>query len=147
MLRIYLPSSMDLKLCADLPTVDFVNTWTFVTIFTSRHLGPNIWVLASDICVVRFFINQYGCYCFKKSHTYEAIWSFWQKNCDKQAVVTLNGVSRPATAAGAAGGPLWRAAGPFELRSVIQRILVVNSTKIWVKSQKNTNTWLDLPFF
>ena len=47
MLRIYLPSSMDLKLCADVPTVDFVNTWTFVTIFTSRHLGPNIWVLAN----------------------------------------------------------------------------------------------------
>ena len=45
MLRIYLPSSTDLKLCSDVPTVDFVNTWTFVTIFTSRYLGSNIWVL------------------------------------------------------------------------------------------------------
>ena len=43
MLRIYLPSSTDLKLCSDVPIVDFVDTWTFVTIFTSRHLGPNIW--------------------------------------------------------------------------------------------------------
>ena len=47
MLRIYLPSSMDLKLCFDVLTVDFVDTWTFVTVFTSRHLGPNIWVLAN----------------------------------------------------------------------------------------------------
>ena len=45
MLRIYLPSSTDLKLCSDVPTVDFVNKWTFVTIFTSRYLGSNIWVL------------------------------------------------------------------------------------------------------
>ena len=52
MLRIYLPSSMDLKLCADVPTVDFVNTWTFVTIFTSRHLGPNIWVLANGSRII-----------------------------------------------------------------------------------------------
>ena len=35
MLRIYLPSSMDLKLCSDVPIV--------VTVFTSWHLGPNIW--------------------------------------------------------------------------------------------------------
>ena len=47
-------------------------------------------VLTSDICVVRFFINQYGCYFFKKSHTYEAIGSFWPKICDKQAIVTPN---------------------------------------------------------
>ena len=46
MLRIYLPSSTDLKLCSDVPIVNFVDTWTFVTIFTSRHLSPNIWVLA-----------------------------------------------------------------------------------------------------
>ena len=47
MLQIYLPSSTDLKLCSDVPTVDFVDTWTFVTIFMSRYLGPNIWVLAN----------------------------------------------------------------------------------------------------
>ena len=47
MLRIYLPSSIGLKLCSDVPSVDFVDTWTFVTIFTSRYLGPNIWVLAN----------------------------------------------------------------------------------------------------
>ena len=47
MLRIYLPSSTDLKLCSDVPTVDFVDTWTFVTESMSRHLGPNIWVLAN----------------------------------------------------------------------------------------------------
>ena len=35
MLRIYLLSSMDLKLCSDVPIV--------VTVFTSWHLGPNIW--------------------------------------------------------------------------------------------------------
>ena len=45
MLRIYLPSSTDLKLCSDVPTVDSINKWTFVTIFTSRYLGSNIWVL------------------------------------------------------------------------------------------------------
>ena len=44
MLWIYLPLSTDLKLCSDVPTVDFVDTWTFITIFTSRHLGPSIWV-------------------------------------------------------------------------------------------------------
>ena len=37
----------DLKLCSHVPIVDFFNTWTFVTVFTSRHLGPNIWVLAN----------------------------------------------------------------------------------------------------
>ena len=47
MLWIYPPSSTDLKLYSDVPTVDFVDTWTFVTVFTSRHLGPNIWVLAN----------------------------------------------------------------------------------------------------
>ena len=41
MLRIYLPKSTDLKLCSDVPT------WTFVTIFKSRHLDPNNWVLAN----------------------------------------------------------------------------------------------------
>ena len=43
MLWIYLPSSTDLKLCSDVPIIHFVNTWTFLTVFTSRHLGPNIW--------------------------------------------------------------------------------------------------------
>ena len=38
---------MDLKLCSDVPIVNFVDTWTFVTVFTSRHLGRNIWVLAN----------------------------------------------------------------------------------------------------
>ena len=38
MLRIYLPSSTDLKLCSDVPIVNFVNTWTFITVFTSRYL-------------------------------------------------------------------------------------------------------------
>ena len=28
---------------SELPIVDFVDTWTFVTVFTSRHLSPNIW--------------------------------------------------------------------------------------------------------
>ena len=28
---------------SELPIVDFINTWTFVTVFTSRHLSPNIW--------------------------------------------------------------------------------------------------------
>ena len=37
----------DLKLCSDVAIVDFVDTWTFVAVFTSRHLGPNIWVLAN----------------------------------------------------------------------------------------------------
>ena len=46
MLRIYLPSSMDLKLCSNVLIVNFVDTWTFVTIFTSSYLGSNIWVLA-----------------------------------------------------------------------------------------------------
>ena len=39
MLRIYLHSSTNLKLCSDVPIVDFVDTWT------SRYLGSNIWVL------------------------------------------------------------------------------------------------------
>ena len=39
MLRISLPSSMDLKLCSNVPVVNFVDTWTFVTVFTS-----SIWV-------------------------------------------------------------------------------------------------------
>ena len=47
MLRIYLPSSTDLKLCSDVPIIDFIDKWTFVTVFTSRQLGPNIWVLAN----------------------------------------------------------------------------------------------------
>ena len=47
MLRIYLPSSTDLKLYSDVPIVNFVDTWTFFTVFMSRHLGPNIWVLAN----------------------------------------------------------------------------------------------------
>ena len=42
MLRIYLPSSTDLKLCSDVPTVDFINKWTFVT-----YLHPGTWVLTS----------------------------------------------------------------------------------------------------
>ena len=33
MLRIYLPSSTDLKLCSDVPIVDCVDTWSFVTVF------------------------------------------------------------------------------------------------------------------
>ena len=41
MLRIYLPSSTDLKLCSNIPTVNFVDTWTFVTVFTSRYLNIN----------------------------------------------------------------------------------------------------------
>ena len=47
MLRIYLPLSTDLKLCSDVPTVDFVDTWTFVTVFMSNHLDPNTWVIAN----------------------------------------------------------------------------------------------------
>ena len=47
MVCIYLPQSTDLKLYSDVPTVDFVDTWTFVTVFTSRDLGANIWVLAN----------------------------------------------------------------------------------------------------
>ena len=43
MLWIYLPSSTDLKLCSNVPIIHFVNTWTFLTVFTSRNLGPNIW--------------------------------------------------------------------------------------------------------
>ena len=42
MLRIYLPSSTDLKQCSDVPISDFVDTRTFVTKSMSRHLGPNI---------------------------------------------------------------------------------------------------------
>ena len=57
MLRIYLPSSTDLKLCSDVPTINFVDTWTFVTIFTSRYLGPNIWVLADCGLVSNIFKN------------------------------------------------------------------------------------------
>ena len=54
MLRIYLPLSTDLKLCSNVPTptVNFVDTWTFVTVFTSRHLGPNIWVLANGSKII-----------------------------------------------------------------------------------------------
>ena len=52
MLRIYLPSSTSLKLCSDIPTVDFVDTRTFVTVFMSRHLGPNIWVLANGSKII-----------------------------------------------------------------------------------------------
>ena len=32
--------SQDLKLCSDVPTVNFIGTWTFITV--SRHLGPSI---------------------------------------------------------------------------------------------------------
>ena len=52
MLRIYLPSSTDLKLCSDVPIVDFVDTWTFVTKSMSRNLGPNIWVLANGSKII-----------------------------------------------------------------------------------------------
>ena len=52
MLRIYLPSSTDLKLCSDVIIVDFVDTWTFVTEFMSRHLGLNIWVLANGSKII-----------------------------------------------------------------------------------------------
>ena len=40
MLRIYLPSSMDLKLCSDVPIVNFIDTKTFATL----HSGPSSWV-------------------------------------------------------------------------------------------------------
>ena len=42
MLQIYLPSSTDLKLYSYVRIVDFVDTWTCITIYMSRHLGPNI---------------------------------------------------------------------------------------------------------
>ena len=83
-----------------------------------------------------FFINQYGCYFFKKSHAYEAILSFWPKNCHKQAVVTLNSVfiqpRLPVMPATLYDVPFVL----FELHSIIRQILVVNSMKIWAKSQK-----------
>ena len=43
---------MDMKLCSNVPTVDFVDTWTFVTIFKSRHLDPNNWVLANGSIMI-----------------------------------------------------------------------------------------------
>ena len=48
MLRIYLPSSTDLELCSDVPTVDFVDTWTFVTVFKSRYI-----LVSSDLLMAR----------------------------------------------------------------------------------------------
>ena len=62
MLRIYLPSSTDLKQCSDVPTVNFVDTWTFTTIFRSRHLGPNIWVLANGSKKIWLGINLWNTY-------------------------------------------------------------------------------------
>ena len=52
MLQIYLPLSMDLKLCSNVPTVNFVDTWTFVTVFTSRYLSLIIWVLANGSKII-----------------------------------------------------------------------------------------------
>ena len=80
MLRIYLPSSTDLKLCSDVPTVDFVDTWTFVTGFTSRYLGPNIWVLANKskmICHQLWCNSEHST--MKKNSTMK-IWQWkWQQ--------------------------------------------------------------------
>ena len=55
---------MDLKLCSHLPTVNFVDTWTFITIFTSRsrHSGPNIWVLANGSKKIWLGINLWNTY-------------------------------------------------------------------------------------
>ena len=55
---------MDLKLCSNLPTVNFIDTWTFVTIFTSRsrHSGPNIWVLANGSKKIWLGINLWNTY-------------------------------------------------------------------------------------
>ena len=74
MFWIYLPSSTDLKLCSDVPIVDFVDTWIFVTILTSRHLGSNIWVLANGskmICQPLGHLLGPG-----SSHTGLGIWVF-----------------------------------------------------------------------
>ena len=51
MLQIYLPSSTDLKLYSDVPIITH-DTWTIVTIFMSRHLGPNFWVLANGSKII-----------------------------------------------------------------------------------------------
>ena len=80
MLRIYLPSSTDLKLCSDVPIVDCVDTWTFVTGFTSRYLGPNIWVLANKskmICHQLWCNSEHST--MKKNSTMK-IWQWkWQQ--------------------------------------------------------------------
>ena len=76
MLWIYLPSSTDLKLCSDVPTVNFVDTWTFVTVFMSRYLGPNIWVLANRSKMICQPLGH-----FRAAHFYLA---FWQSMSDFQ---------------------------------------------------------------
>ena len=62
MLRIYLPSSTDLKLCSDVPIIDFVNTWTFIChrIYVSNpYLRPGTWVLTSGSLQMglKWFVN------------------------------------------------------------------------------------------
>ena len=88
MLRIYLPSSTDLKLCSDVPIVDFVDTWTFVTVFMSRHLGPNIWVLANGskmICQTLEHLLGPG-----SSHMGLGIWVFTMSNLIFMLLVLLD---------------------------------------------------------
>ena len=88
MLRIYLPSSTDLKLCSDVPIVNFVDTWTFVTIFTSRHLSPNIWVLAKGskmICQpLEHLLGP------RSSHMGLGIWVFTMSNLIFMLLVLLD---------------------------------------------------------
>ena len=79
---------MDLKLCSDVPIVDFVDTWTFVTIFTSRHLGPNIWVLANGskmICQPLGHLLGPG-----SSHMGLGIWVFTMSNLIFMLLVLLD---------------------------------------------------------
>ena len=54
MLRIYLPSSTNFKLCSDVPTVDCIDTWTFITI-----ICPGTWVLTSGSLQMglKWFVN------------------------------------------------------------------------------------------
>ena len=88
MLQIYLPSSMDLKLCSYVPTVDFIDTLTFVTVFTSRHLGPNIWVLANGskmICQPLAHLLGPG-----SSHMGLGIWVFPMSNLIFMLLVSLD---------------------------------------------------------
>ena len=62
MLRIYLPSSTDLKLCSNVPIIDFVDTWTFIChrIYVSNpYLRPGTWVLTSGSLQMglKWFVN------------------------------------------------------------------------------------------
>ena len=74
MLRIYLPSYNGFDAPMYLSLTSSTHGHSFVTVFTSRHLGPNIWVLANGskmICQPLGHLLGPG-----SSHTGLGIWVF-----------------------------------------------------------------------